>query len=158
MIKKQSKQRNVLNTLLLLSALAFNTQSAHANLLTLSCSILNEGHFPQTDFLAGDTAIFDIRAVSLQNGTTFDVTKEYRIDFKVTAKATIRGFKVPFKLNESFGVPIHKTDGTFLAIEERKIKLPSIHGKVALQVSANIADSLGSSTTKVSCEKTLTIK
>ena len=158
MIKKQPKQRNLLNILLLLSALAFNTQSAHANLLTLSCNILNDGHFPQTDFLAGDTAIFDIRVISLQNGTTLDLTKDYQIDFKITAKATIRGFKVPFKLNESFSVPIHKADGTFLAVEERKIKLPSIHGKLALQVNANIADSLGSPTTKVSCEKTLTIK
>ena len=154
MIKKQSKQRNILN-MLLLSALAFNTQNAHANLLTLSCSILNDGHFPQTEFLTGDTAIFKIRAISPQSGTTFDPTKDYRVDFKITAKATIGGFKVPFKLNESLSAPIRKEEGTFSVTEEKKIKLPSIRGKVTLQVSANIADGPDSSTTRVSCEKTL---
>lgn len=139
-------------------ALAFSTQNAHANLLTLNCNILNEGGFPQAEFLTGDTAIFKIRAISPQNGMTFDPTKEYRIDFKITAKATIGGFKVPFKFNESFSAPIRNKDGSFSIIEEKKVKLPSIRGKLALQVNANIADRLDSPTTMVSCEKTLTVR
>lgn len=139
-------------------ALAFSTQNAHANLLTLSCNILNEGRFPQTEFLTGDIAIFKVKAISPQNGMTFDPTKDYRIDFKITAQATIGGLKVPFKFNESFSAPLRKEEGSFSITEEKKVKLPSIRGKLALQVSANIVDHLDSSAATVNCKKTLTIR
>lgn len=151
------KNKTIPRSLLLLSILGL-TQNVHANFMTLSCEILNEYRKPQLTFQPDDTAILRVNVSLPNDGQPFDSEKEYRVDLKVTAKAKIKGFKIPFQLNESLSVPVKKVDDSLYATEETEVKMPSIHGTLTLNVSANIANVLDNKSKFVTCEKTLTIK
>jgi hypothetical protein len=59
---------DLLKVLFLLFSMAFTVQNAQAaNLLTLSCDILNEGRFSQSTFSANDIAIFKLSYADLSN-------------------------------------------------------------------------------------------
>jgi hypothetical protein len=150
--------KHLLTKLFLLFAFGFITQNVHANFMTLSCDILNENRNPQSTFQSDDTAILRVNVSLPNDGQPFDPEKEYRVDLKVTAKAKIKGFKIPFQLNESLSVPVKKVDDSLYATEETEVKIPSIHGTLTLNVSANIANVLDNKSKFVTCEKTLTIK
>lgn len=138
-------------------AFIFTTQNTYANMLALSCDILNEGGFAQTSFFPNDIALFRVHAIAPKNGKLFNPNAEYRIDFNVKAVAIVKGFSIPYNLNESFSIPVRKVDDSFSATKEKSVKLPEIHGKLKLIVNANIAYSKDTTSTAVTCEKILTI-
>ena len=126
--------------------------------MTLSCDILNKNRNPQLTFQPDDTAILRVNVSLPNDGEPFDPEKEYRVDLKVTAKAKVKGFKIPFQLNESLSIPVKNMDDSLYATEETEVKIPSIHGTLTLNVNANIANVLDNKSKFVTCEKTLTIK
>ncbi len=144
--------------LLLIPILFLVNQTAQANLLSVTCDILNQGRFPQSSFMSGDTAIFRVHISLPNNYQSFNPKTEYRADLNVKAKATIKGFKIPFNLNESFNIPFKNTEGSLSEIKEVEVVLPDIRGKLTLSVDANISNSKDTKSSMVSCDKTLTIK
>lgn len=159
MTKKISK--TILSGLFLLlpmqnTSAQFEAQKAPVNLLTLNCNILNEGRFSQAEFLPGDTAIFHLEVNAPNNDFYFDPSKQYRVDFNVSASATIKGFKIPYKFNEAFSAPLKNLDVAF--IKDQIVKLPSVPGKLALVISANMTDNLNMPIKMGKCQKTLTIR
>ncbi len=159
MIKKISK--TILSSLFLLlpiqnASAQFEAQKTPVNLLTLNCNILNEGGFSQAEFLPGDTAIFHLEVNAPNNDFYFDSSKQYRVDFNVSASATVKGFKIPYKFNEAFSAPLKNLDVAL--IKDQTVKLPSIPGKLILISNAHMTDNLKTPIKMGKCQKTLTIR
>jgi hypothetical protein len=147
---------------LILAILMLSTNLASAaNLLTLTCNVLDPGTgTPKTTFAPGNEILLNLNLIGPNNGSLLLPGKDRGVRVQVSAKAKIAGIKLPFNINQSYYLALSDISGTqtesFSVSDSRTITLPTQTPRgstLTILISAIVGD-VGSG----SCKKTITVQ